>query len=324
VQGADGLWHLFVAEIAHHCGLKEWQHLSTIIDAVGPGPAGPFTRRALVSGTETHNPYYAFDPSTKTHLIFHVGVGNNPSGSVINCTNGSTPLQRVAGLNHRLRPRQTGPTLSTEDQEVLPYLAIHSSNGSVDGPWERHWIKWKEPTFNTSWFGSNNPSPYVFENGTVLMLVAAWNCTDPIAGCHNGTIYVTRAPSWQGPYEVVSSIPYASFGHSQEDPCIWRDSRGNFHSLFHIDHNHAWSRDGWNWEASGDSAFSASMSNANGSVTDVGDAERPRVWLDTKGEPRFLFTAVGFSKWLPGHDQTFTLVQPILHNNTNTIPIGAP
>ena len=41
------------------------------------------------------------------------------------------------------------------------------------------------------------------------MLVAAWNCTKA-AGCHNATIYVTRAPSWKGPYEVVSKIPYSA------------------------------------------------------------------------------------------------------------------
>ena len=91
---ATGKWVLYVTEIAEHCGLSEWQHQSTVVMTTADQPEGPFAREKLVIPTQAHNPYYAFDPASQTHLIFHIGGGDNPESSdnkFKHCTNGTTP-----------------------------------------------------------------------------------------------------------------------------------------------------------------------------------------------------------------------------------------
>ena len=64
------------------------------------------------------------------------------------------------------------------------------------------------------------------------------------------TIWLVRAPSWRGPYELVGDGPaFRNESFNEEDPCLWRDGRGRFHALFHFTHGHAWSEDGlaWHW-----------------------------------------------------------------------------
>ena len=38
-------WHLFVSEIAAHCGMQCWSRLSQATHAVSASPTGPFRRR---------------------------------------------------------------------------------------------------------------------------------------------------------------------------------------------------------------------------------------------------------------------------------------
>lgn len=80
-----------------------------------------------------------------------------------------------------------------------------------------------------------------------------------------------------------------------QDPCIWRDHRGNFHALFHFSHGHAWSPDGlvWHW-GGGKAAWQTTVRMADGSVEVWRDSERPRVWVNPEsGLPELLFVASG-------------------------------
>ena len=71
-DAASGNFTLFVTEIAGHCGLSEWSGQSTIVAATAASAAGPFERQRVAVGCQAHNPYYAYDSSTKTHVIFHI------------------------------------------------------------------------------------------------------------------------------------------------------------------------------------------------------------------------------------------------------------
>jgi len=75
LDSATGNWTLFVTEIAEHCGLSEWGTQSTVVAATARSPAGPFHRTGLAIPSQAHNPYYAYDPSTKTHGISQIGDG---------------------------------------------------------------------------------------------------------------------------------------------------------------------------------------------------------------------------------------------------------
>ena len=102
-----------------------------------------------------------------------------------------------------------------------------------------------------SW-GNDNPAPFIFPNGTVIMLTRRYQ--SPKLGVEpHDTIWLVTAPSWRGPYRFVSDQPAlmdwrgAPTRENMEDPTIWRNARGHFHALFHFGHRHAWSADGLQW-----------------------------------------------------------------------------
>lgn len=223
-----GKWVFFVTEIAEHCGLSEWQHQSTVVMAVGDRPQGPFARNKLVIPTQAHNPYYAFDPSSQTHLIYHIGGGDNPESPhnvFKHCKNGTTPNSTV---------QASRSTTELQAEYSTPY--IHASK-NLSGPFERVNISLPAGHVPIRW-GTDNPAPYIFKNGTVLMLTRKYNGTAArLKIVPHDTIWLVRAPSFKGPYELVFDHP--AFNHEQfneEDPCIWRDARGHFHALFHFTH----------------------------------------------------------------------------------------
>ncbi len=287
---ATGKWVLYVTEIAEHCGLSEWQHQSTVVMATADRPEGPFVREKLVIPTQAHNPYYAFDPASKTHLIFHIGGGDNPESKdnkFKHCTDGTTPNSSSAILDADTEPAPPPAEYS------VPYL--HASK-SLAGPFTRVNVS-LPPGHSPMGWGYDNPAPFIFPNGTVLMLTRKYNGT--AAKLHivpHDTIWLVRAPSFEGPYELVFDRPvFESEQFNEEDPCIWQDHRGNFHALFHFTHGHAWSVDGISWEwGGGKSAWTSTLKHADGSVETLHDAERPRVWVNPRTRmPELLFVASG-------------------------------
>ena len=46
-DAANKEWVLFVTEIKHHCGLDQWQHLSSVVATAAASPTGPFVRRRV-------------------------------------------------------------------------------------------------------------------------------------------------------------------------------------------------------------------------------------------------------------------------------------
>ena len=118
--------------------------------------------------------------------------------------------------------------------------------------------------------GINNPSIFLFPNGTSL--IAARTCTWP------EQVVVASAPHWRGPYKSVVDGP--AFGGnpnpSDEDPFLWMDIRGHMHMLLHHqdgDANqlrngaHAYSRDGVAWTWSPSVAYTTQVAWDDGSST---------------------------------------------------------
>eukprot|EP00041_Stephanoeca_diplocostata_P009712 m.151419 g.151419 ORF g.151419 m.151419 type:complete len:397 (-) comp17859_c1_seq5:204-1394(-) len=304
----SGKYVLFVTQIANNCGLSEWQHMSTIVRATATSPEGPYVEEELVVPTQAHNAYYVQDPASKTHLIYHIGGGDNPESKtnpfLHNCSNGTTP--RTA----------TGEALGAADDTVYssqPYL--HAST-SLQGPFTR--VNFSLPPGHTAvGWGNDNPAPFIFDNGTVLMLTRKYNHTR--ATKHeepHDTIWLVRADSYKGPYTLVFDRPvFTDENFNEEDPCIWRDARGHFHALFHFTKGHAWSEDGlaWHW-GGGVPAWDFQIRLDNGTIETLHDTERPRVYINpaTK-QPELFFVASGGSRQPshPGDPKSFLAVQRI-------------
>ena len=142
--------------------------------------------------------------------------------------------------------------------------------------------------------GTSNPAPYIFPNGTVLLLGRGKDAIRNSTGIfkmHN--IFLYRAASWNATYEWVPSdgvggalnVGAGNDGPTTEDPVLYRGRRG-FHIIFHSspDLTHAWSEDGLRWH------WSETVSGPpNHLAVGGGDNERPRVVLDTNGDLEWLF-----------------------------------
>jgi hypothetical protein len=138
----------------------------------------------------------------------------------------------------------------------------------------------------------SNMSPYIFPNGTVIMLGRGPD-ENRTTGVKNHNIFLYRAPSWNSTYTWVPSdgvegainVGAGNAGPPTEDPHLYRGRRG-FHVIFHShpDLTHAWSEDGisWNWDK-------ATMGPPNHMNSTGGDNERPRVVVDENGDVEWLF-----------------------------------
>ena len=223
------------------------------------------------------------------HLIYTIFAGDSPRScnpAPPNCRNGITPGGSQLHYD--------GPWAKNICNSTGRDTNIHYSS-SIDGPWAKHRIDFSygsaPPTPN---IGTSNPAPYMFPNGTVLMLGRGKD-----ANMVNGTreiyhnIWLYRASSWNTTYHWVPSsgvngainVGAGNRGPLTEDPVLYRGRRG-FHILFHSspDLTHAWSKDGmtWRWNQT-------VMGPPNHRAQGGGDNERPRVVLDGNGDLAWLF-----------------------------------
>lgn len=185
-------------------------------------------------------------------------------------------------------------------------FTIHYAEEAV-GPYMQHVasiLNWP-----TNWDygakGNWNPSPYQHPNGTVyLMAHTSWK-----AFCGETII---RANHWRGPYTIVSSDQYPSWGGSAchvEDPFLWMDKRGHWHALFH-----AMGKDGPGGHAY--SADAITWSNISNAYTDQRPLIGGKIAKYSAERPKLLFGADGFT---PTHLYTgsdkgsgYTIVSPIV------------
>lgn len=158
-------------------------------------------------------------------------------------------------------------------------------------------------------FGIDNPSPYFFPNGSVLLL----------GRCDYNTVGSIEAESWQGPYVLGSEVGNAGAIGGVEDPFLYRDTRGNFHALFHGGHQggsykaagaHAFSVDGKQWTFTQNPAYTTDIQTADGQRHSYNRRERPHLLFGANGEPSHLFTSL--TNWgRDTGDSAFTFAQAV-------------
>lgn len=246
-------YHLFVSEIAGSCGISTWSRMSQGVHAVSKSVAGPYQRVGVIIPTQAHNIYYIQNPPDGLHLIYHIFGGDNPESCnpYLSCTNGSTP-----GSHGGLRPPPTPWAPPT-----CPFVSgahVHWAK-SLDGPWISAGLIQANRTGmpnSTDQSGTSNPAPYIFPNGTVLMLGRGRDSDRFRNGTAviNHNIFLYRAPAWNATYQWVPSDGVdgaLAIGNGRiptEDPVLWKGRRG-FHILLHShpDLTHAYSLDAIHW-----------------------------------------------------------------------------
>jgi len=169
----------------------------------------------------------------------------------------------------------------------------------------------KQPLKQFSWCSA----PFYFENGTALLAFGGQSCPDGWGANSGGCVWLSTSSTWEGPYKQLSAAPMTH--PENEDPSIFRDPRGNFHMLTNVNTGHArcdagiacgghaWSRDGLNWSDTFIGAFGPNSLLTNGSIAQLGFAERPQVAQVAPGTPPLaLYLGAGYTH------RAYTFAQP--------------
>ena len=182
-------------------------------------------------------------------------------------------------------------------------IAIYmAESSSPAGPWKLHEKPILEPRAG-KWDGSivTNPAPCILDDGRVYLY---YRSNTP-QGLRIG---LAVADSPDSKFERYCDEPVLS-GANVEDPFVWHDGKhfrmvakdmtgaltGELHSGAKFI-----SDDGVNWQCEG-KAYSRTIPDRNGRVTQFGSLERPQMLFDADGDPEYLFAAVadgpgGFKK----------------------------
>jgi hypothetical protein len=221
VKGDDGLYHMFASRwpkrLPFHPG---WMVASEVVHATSKTVEGPykFSDVALPArgaqywdGRSTHNPRVV--RAGGKYILYYMGSTH--------------PFDDIAD----------GKTLTLDS----PYATVGRSNKRIGvavatnpfGPWKRNdapILDTKPGTFYS--FLTSNPAPWIEKDGSVVLVFKGRAYKDKYPFHGPMSIGVARAPSYAGPYTVVSEEPIFSVDHvgEVEDPYIWRDADG-YHML---------------------------------------------------------------------------------------------
>ena len=298
---ATGTWHMFASELTQHCGIESWTYNSRIIHATSATPLGRFVREEEFAGVFSHEPIAVRDPRTHEWAVFFTSA--TPSGRpVCNCSDGSS----TASCERLPKYGKQGPTFVT----WAP---------SPAGPWSSPLQLFSEGAREAD----TNLAPYIFPNGSLLGI---WR-THP--GASPGSIpHVVTAAHWKNASSYVwSSDPILPLHLPEnvglEDPSLYRDARGGFHSLFHAFNltgtmasgdfgGHAFSEDGLNWTWSG-LAYSSSGTFTDGTSFQFLGRQRPHfIFEEGSASPLGLTNGVIYKDASTvGSDACFTFLQPV-------------
>eukprot|EP00755_Sulcionema_specki_P036574 Sspe_Gene.107207::Locus_85303_Transcript_2_3_Confidence_0.625_Length_1615::g.107207::m.107207 len=286
LRGDDGRYHMWGAGFTNGCSVGLWLCNSFIFHAVSDTPLGEYRRREVVVPVFSHEPRVVRAPTGEFVMYYTSSNGSLPCAGHAQCKCGTdgTPIP---------------PCDSGRDWGVaLPTKMIWAT--SPDGPWSNPVeIPQLSPLIDT------NMSPVILPDGSVVGL---FRNDGPTANLH-----VVRAGYWKDPSSYrESSLPIGSDG--PEDPFVWRDHRGNWHSLHHTypfaSGTHRFSRTGsgiWLSARGSSPAYTPLIQFADGTSHNLTRRERPALVFDHTGTtPIALTNGCGF-----GDLMTHTCLQPL-------------
>lgn len=314
IPDSTGTWHLYSALMDLNCGLNSWQRNSAISHATSKSPTGPFGNETIIHPYFSHNPKPIRAPDG-TYLIFHIGCGDGKSNPIVTCTNGTTPT--TGGPQSPSAPpaepfEAGGDPISCGG----PFTSILFAD-NPNGPWNVINAIGPSPNASVPFPRSvDNPSPFFFPNGSVLVMFRSYTRQFPL---YHSVIGIARASSWRGPYTIDEKPAFMLF---QEDPFLWfQPETQSFHALFHnmggcTDMGcHAFSKDSVHWTLSLQPAYSSTVQFDNGQTLKMKRRERPQLVFDpVSGRPTHLINGVQPPQSDGGQeDKTYSLIVPLVY-----------
>ena len=310
----NNTYHLFAAQMVNHCTLNGWTKVSQIIRAESNNHLGPYQMKQIIFPTFAHNPQITQAPDG-TYLLYYIGVPNNQT---VNCTQ-SPSLSDTKNTNYFNDNNNPKKQFSSADNTSIAWTSggpIRMGwSKSINGPW-----KTKTIIDSVEWHTSTNPSPYIYENGTVLLVVARrwcdqYNTTNDKCSKNHKDVWFMYADEWNGPYKNISN--QWNINHMNgEDPYIFKTKRG-YHMLLHAggasEGFFGYSVDGINWNEINIASFNQNLSYTDGSSQQLCRRQRPQLLLNDKtGEPMSLWNGAMIEGNCSQVLQSWTLAQPFV------------
>jgi len=309
-------WHMFASGMSHKCPLEKFATNSMTIHATSKTPGGPYQLED-VPLPEFHHSVSVLRVNKTTLALFTEGITTHGQ-NVNHCDSNSSSL---ADNEHK-----TGH-LAPDD-----HMGVSLSNSGPEGPWKEHLIFKTNLSdigaWNCNW---SNPSPLIFENGTVLMMYRGTPCEKASARkCANETINLCElqgiaiADSIDGPFRDRQGMISELSGN--EDAVFFRTRRG-FAAMFHSKNacgqdkedvktcgSLAHSKDSWKWTLNAEPCYNATIQwrEPNGQVTidKFLSRQRPKVIFSEDGVTPLYLTNGVLASELGGGGMEFTVAIP--------------
>ena len=328
----DGKYHMWIAEMANHCGIGAWAQNSRIIRAVADDPSGEFKRVQVVWNIFSHEPMMARSPTGEYVMYFTTNRAEAINGTCNCCRPGVSKCDGSTGPGDcPVEDAPEGNGLAAKRRRLMGDAddTYMSWAPKPEGPWST-----PQKVFPHYHGSDTNFAPLILPNGSMLAIWRSWD--DNGSRCH-----LARAADWKNvstyvqDHAEVISTDLGAMG--TEDPFLYTDADGHFHAVFHHMNGegtqdqwwldtcggHAFSRDGAEWTYSGVAWGNAEHPHGNavqytdGTSFSFTRRERPHLIFDGAGQPTHLTNAAQYGPGkLPGElgdngDASYTMVQPI-------------
>ena len=286
------LFHLFTSQFSQGCGLSGWRPHSLIIRAESrTGPQGPYHFAQTVTSRFRHNPDVFYSPADDKFLMYTIGVE-------------APEFDRCRSFSYTTWPNN---------------ISVASAD-DIRGPWTDFELVVDSDRPNG--IHATNPSPFPL-----------WSPEDPTSEIvlliKDYDIFVASQWNSSTYSHIYSSEWNSTEGYDNplwtEDPFIWRDKRGNWHSLNHwmIDlveydgrkyprvGSHLFSRNLTGpWHFKQQEAFNSTINYTDGTVEQLNRRERPKLFFSDDGEMTPLYLVTGVTP-LNETRRSSTFIQPI-------------
>jgi hypothetical protein len=127
LQGPDGKWHMWAAEMTEHCGIGAWAQNSRIIRATSDTPGGNYKRTQVVWEVFSHEPEVV-PGNNGEYVMYFTAQLRSPHGDCNCCRTGQGPCDGSTGpgdCGHSPFMNETStPTLGDSDPSWMSWTKV--------------------------------------------------------------------------------------------------------------------------------------------------------------------------------------------------------
>ena len=225
VLSHNGVWHMWAARMASHCGIGQWEQNSKIVHATASDVLGPYTERDTVAPVFAHEPCVTRDPRDGSLLM--VSVNQPVSGRFANASVFNASEICVCTANCTMRAvgsRQKCSNASCVGRNRDSFLPIIRTANHPNGPW----LETLSPVL-----GTLDANLACWINGS-----GALRCNGRGGGLQAAADLDWRNFSSWGDFKKAAAAAadpmFVSSHPDDEDPMPWMDeATGVWHSVQH-------------------------------------------------------------------------------------------